>query len=86
MNSANVFDLTLTGNTTLDYTNSAPGSYVIQIKQDSTGGRTLSFASNKFISDVTPFISIGANTISLIQLLFISNKAIVISIQNLTNV
>lgn len=83
MNDANVFDLTLTGDTTLDYVNEAPGSYIIQIKQDATGGRTLSFADNKFIADVVPTISSAANSISLIQLLFISNKAIVISIQNL---
>jgi hypothetical protein len=75
----------LTGDTTLDYTNQAPGSYIIQIKQDATGGRTLGFAANKFISDGTPSISTDPNSISLIQLLFIGDKAIVQSIQNLTN-
>ena len=86
MNASNVFNLTLTGNTTLDYTNQAPGSYIIQIKQDATGGRTLGFAANKFISDGTPSISTAANSVSLIQLLFISDAAIVVSIQNLTTV
>jgi hypothetical protein len=86
MNASNVFNLTLTGNTTLDYTNQAPGSYIIQIKQDATGGRTLGFAANKFISDGTPSISTAPNSVSLIQLLFISDAAIVVSIQNLTTV
>jgi len=76
----------LTGDTTLNYTNDAVGSYIIQITQDATGGRTLSFASNRFLSDGVPSISTAANSISLIQLLFVSDKAIITSIQNLTNV
>lgn len=86
MNTANVFDITLTGNTVLDYINPSAGSYVIQVKQDATGGRLLTFANNKFIADGIPNISTAPNSISLIQLLFVSGKAIVISIQNLTNV
>jgi hypothetical protein len=86
MRASNVWDLTLTGNTTLDYSNATAGSYVIQVKQDATGGRTLSFTTNKFIAGVLPTIATGANQISLIQLLFVSGKAIVISIENLTNV
>jgi hypothetical protein len=86
MNASNVFNLTLTGDTTLNYTNDAVGSYIIQITQDATGGRTLSFASNRFLSDGVPSISTAANSISLIQLLFVSDKAIITSIQNLTNV
>jgi hypothetical protein len=74
----------LTGDTTLNYTNDAVGSYIIQITQDATGGRTLSFAANRFLSDVIPTISTAPNSISLIQLLFINDKAIVQSIQNLT--
>jgi hypothetical protein len=85
MNASNVFNLTLTGDTTLNYINDAVGSYIIQITQDATGGRTLSFAANRFLSDGVPSISTDPNSISLIQLLFVSDKAIVQSIQNLTN-
>jgi hypothetical protein len=80
---ANVWNLTLTGNTTLDYTNAFDGSYIIRIKQDATGGRTLSFTSGKFIAVTTPTISTTANSISLIQIIHIGDKSIVQSVQNL---
>jgi hypothetical protein len=80
---ANVWDITLTGNTTLDYSNAFDGSYIIRIKQDATGGRTLSFTSGKFIAATTPAISTTANSISLIQIIHIADKSIVQSVQNL---
>jgi len=80
---ANVWDITLTGNTTLDYSNAFDGSYIIRIKQDATGGRTLSFTTGKFIAATTPTISTTANSTSLVQIIHIGDKSIVQSVQNL---
>lgn len=83
---ANVWNLTLTGNTTLDYTNSFEGSYVIRVKQDGTGGRTLGFAGGgKFIGATTPSIGKASNAVSIIQLIHIGTQSIVSSQTNLIN-
>lgn len=88
MAAANVWDLTLVGNTTLDYSNADEGSYVVRISQDGVGGHTLSFVSNKFqtFNGLVPTISLGSGEITLLQLIFINNRAIVSTIQNLTDI
>lgn len=83
---ANVWNLTLTGDTTLDYTNSFEGSYVIRVQQDGTGGRTLGFAGGgKFIGATAPSIGTASNAVSIIQLIHIGTQSIVSSQTNLIN-
>lgn len=86
MEDANVWDLTLTGDTTLTYTNEYAGSYIVRIKQDGVGGRSLAFAADKFIAPegLTPAISTGSGDLTLLQLIYIDNRAIVVSIENLS--
>jgi len=88
MAEANVWHLILTGNTTLDYSNEYDGSYIIKIKQDATGGRTLSFATGKFISTggVAPEISTGANEVTILQIIQIDGDAVVTTLQNLSSI
>jgi hypothetical protein len=86
MSSANVFNLTLTGNTTLDYTNSSEGSYMLLVKQDGTGGRTLGFAGGgKFIGATAVSIGTASNAKSIIQLTHIGTQSIVTYQTNLIN-
>ena len=86
MSSANVFNLTLTGNTTLDYTNSSEGSYMLLIKQDGTGGRTLGFAGGgKFIGATAVSIGTASNAKSIVQLTHIGTQSIVTYQTNLIN-
>lgn len=64
LDSAQVANITLTGNWTLaNPTNMKAGAtYMIVIKQDATGSRTLSYGSNyEFGDDGTPTLSTGAN-------------------------
>ena len=86
MSSANVFNLTLTGNTTLDYTNSSEGSYMLLVTQDGTGGRTLGFAGGgKFIGATAVSIGTASNAKSIIQLTHIGTQSIVTYQTNLIN-
>jgi hypothetical protein len=64
--------ITLGGNRTLNNaTNLKNGaSYILIIKQDGTGSRTLSFGSTyKFADGVDPTLSTGANSIDIISFL-----------------
>ena len=85
---SNVWHLTLTDNTTLDYINGGDGSYIIKIKQDATGGRTLDFTSGKFVSSdgVTPTISTGPNESTLLQIIYIDGEAVVTTLKNITSI
>jgi hypothetical protein len=83
---SNVFNLTLTGNTTLDYTNAGEGSYVLLIKQDGTGNRQLTLAGGgKFIGATAVSIGTASNAKSLIQMMYIGTQSIVASQRNLIN-
>jgi hypothetical protein len=86
MSLSNVFNLTLTGNTTLDYSNQSEGSYILLVKQDGTGGRSLSFASGgKFIGATAVSIGTASNAKSVIQLIHIGTQSIVTYQTNLIN-
>ena len=88
MKATNVWDITLIGDTTLDYTNARPGSYVVKLNQDGTGNWNLNYASGKFIAEngFSPTISLTASSVTLLQLIYIGDKAIVSSIQNLSSI
>ena len=62
-NNGNVQSVVLTGNTTFNFTNGKDGGkYILIIKQDSTGGRTVTWPSSvRFPGGVTPTLSTGAN-------------------------
>ena len=86
MSASNVFNLTLTGNTTLDYSNQSEGSYILLVKQDGTGGRSLSFTSGgKFIGATAVSIGTASNAKSVIQLIHIGTQSIVNYQTNLIN-
>ena len=70
LSTTNVFDLTLTGNTTLTFSNPPAStrvfSFSIIAKQDATGGRTITWpASKKFAGGVAPPATTTANAIDV---------------------
>ena len=70
MSLGNVFDLTLTGNATISTVNEAPGSYILLIKQDGTGGRTLTMhADGRFYGASAVVIATASNAKSMIQVI-----------------
>jgi len=67
--------LTLAGNYTLSNPTNAPasgrGNYILVVKQDGTGGRTLSFSSKyKFSDGNAPTLSTGSNAVDLITFIY----------------
>ena len=69
ISSGNFFNLTLTGNTTFTYTNAPSGrmvSFTIAVKQDATGGRTITWPSGtKWPGGVAPPATTAANAIDI---------------------
>ena len=69
ISSGNFFNLTLTGNTTFTYTNAPSGrmvSFTIAVKQDATGGRTITWPSGtKWPGGVAPPATTSANAIDI---------------------
>ena len=85
MSAGNVWNLTLTGNATLTTTNQFEGSYVLLIKQDGVGGRSLSLHSDgRFIGATALSFTTSANAINVVQLVHIGTQSIVTSQKNLT--
>jgi len=69
-----VASVTLTGNRTLDNPTNlvAGGTYILTVKQDVTGTRTLAYGTNyKFPEGVAPILSTGTNAIDILT--FISD-------------
>ena len=56
--------------TTLDFSNPKIGTYIIKVKQDGTGGRTLTFPIMKWADAAVPTITTAANAIDLITLIY----------------
>jgi hypothetical protein len=56
------FQLTLTGNTTLSFSNALPGDhFIVRIKQDATGGRTLTLPNTvRYNSSITSYTATSA--------------------------
>ena len=71
LSSGNIFELVLsTTNTTLAFSNPKIGTYIIKVKQDVTGGGTLTFPSMKWSDAAVPTITSTANAIDLITLIY----------------
>ena len=83
MSSSNVFILTLTASTTLDYSNAQVGSYVVVVSQNATGGYALSLTSGKFIGVTAISIGSAANSKSILQVIYDGSSAIISSQRNL---
>lgn len=66
----NLFDVTLSANTTIDASNIKTGAGVwLILRQDATGGRTVAFAAKfKFPNAATPVVYSAANTVTVIYL------------------
>lgn len=65
----NIATVTLTGNTTLALPNNLqPGSYVLLVNQDSTGGRTMGFATGyKWPGGFPPVLSTATNALDILS-------------------
>ena len=70
LSTGNLLELVLTGPTTLAFSNPKIGTYIIKVKQDGTGGRTLTFPSMKWSDAAVPSITTAANAIDLITLIY----------------
>ena len=70
LSTGNLLELVLTGPTTLAFSNPKIGTYIIKVKQDGTGGRTLTFPSMKWSDAAVPTITTAANAIDLITLIY----------------
>jgi hypothetical protein len=66
----NVLEVLLNANTTLSFTNPRIGTYIIKIKQDGTGGRTVTFPTIKWADDAVPTITATANRTDLVTLIY----------------
>jgi hypothetical protein len=70
LSTGNVLQVVLTGNTTLAFTNPKIGTYIIKIKQDATGNRTLNFPTIKWSDAAVPTITTTPNAVDLITLIY----------------
>ena len=66
----NVLEVLLNVNTTLSFTNPRIGTYIIKIKQDGTGGRTVTFPTIKWADDAVPTVTTTANRTDLVTLIY----------------
>ena len=65
-----MLQVVLTGNTTLAFTNPKIGTYIIKIKQDATGNKTLNFPTIKWSDAAVPTITTTPNAVDLITLIY----------------
>lgn len=84
MSQSNVFLLTLTASTTLDYTNAQIGSYVIVATQNSIGNYSMSLAAGKFQGATWSGVATASNAKTIIQVIYDGSKGIITS-QKLTD-
>lgn len=72
LSKGNIFKLTANNNFTFDYTNAKTGTYIFIIRQDSTGNRTISFASSKFrtASGNTPILTTTAGSVDIFSCIY----------------
>ncbi|NTW31033.1 MAG: LamG domain-containing protein [Bacteroidetes bacterium] len=71
-NNSNVQEITLDANRSFSFTNGKSGGlYTLIIKQDGTGGWTVTWSSNiKWAGGITPILSTTANAVDLIRFVF----------------
>jgi branched-subunit amino acid transport protein len=70
LSTGNVLQVVLTGSTTLAFTNPKIGTYIIKIKQDATGNRTLNFPTIKWADAAVPTITPTANAVDLLTIIY----------------
>lgn len=70
LSTGNILQVVLTGSTTLAFVNPKIGTYIIKIKQDATGNRTLNFPTIKWADAAVPTITPTANAVDLITLIY----------------
>ena len=70
LSTGNVLQVVLTGSTTLAFTNPKIGTYIIKIKQDATGNRSLTFPTIKWSDAAVPTITTTPNAVDLITIIY----------------
>ena len=70
LSTGNVLEVILSTNTTLTFSNPRIGTYIIKIKQDSTGGRLVTFPTIKWADDAVPTITATANRTDLVTIIY----------------
>jgi hypothetical protein len=65
-----VLQVVLTGSTTLAFSNPKVGTYIIKIKQDGTGNRSLTFPTIKWSDAAVPTITTTPNAVDLITIIY----------------
>jgi hypothetical protein len=70
LSTGNVLQVVLTVSTTLAFSNPKVGTYIIKIKQDATGNRSLTFPTIKWADAAVPTITPTANAVDLITLIY----------------
>ena len=70
LSTGNVLQVVLTGSTTLAFTNPKIGTYIIKIKQDATGNRSLTFPAIKWSDAAVPTITTTPNAVDLITIIY----------------
>jgi hypothetical protein len=70
---SNSFEITLTGNTTWNFSNPSAGTYTLTAKQDSTGGRTLTPGTDIVIADNSSPVT-TANKINVYSCIYDDNS------------
>jgi len=70
LSTGNVLQVVLTGSTTLAFSNPKIGTYIIKIKQDGTGNRSLTFPTIKWADAAVPTITTTPNAVDLITIIY----------------
>jgi hypothetical protein len=70
LSTGNVLQVVLTGSTTLAFTNPKIGTYIIKIKQDASGNRTLNFPTIKWADAAVPTVTPTANAVDLLTIIY----------------
>jgi hypothetical protein len=70
LSTGNVLQVVLTGSTTLAFTNPKIGTYIIKIKQDAAGNRTLNFPTIKWADAAVPTVTSTANAVDLLTIIY----------------
>lgn len=80
LRAGNLFFINATNNFTMDYLNSKSGTYIIVIKQDATGSRVMTLASNKFSTPngEPPVLSTAPNSIDVFSAVYSEEGAVML--------
>ncbi len=71
LNDANIFDVSLVGNTTFTFSNPPASGTAISatviLRQDATGGRTATFTNAQYTDAVAPVLTTTANKVDVLS-------------------